>query len=103
MPIARTLDTASIFLFVGLLAWFADRGKIIPGGPFISITGNIVPLIGAAIAIWASLPYVAYPRLKIILSAVTHIALATSLAGIVLYSIITFWIKPFARGDLIGL
>jgi hypothetical protein len=52
MTRVRNLDTASVTLFVGMLSLPFGAGKIIPGGPFVSLFGDLVPSICGLIGIW---------------------------------------------------
>jgi hypothetical protein len=102
MTKARNLDTASIVLFVGLLSWPFGSGKLIPGGPFVSVFGDVIPAAFALIAIWCALPFICHPLLKIKASAMAHIALATALLAVVLVNVVGFYFDPYARGDALG-
>ena len=77
--------------------------KIVPGGPFISLFGDIIPAAFALAAIWCSLSYINYPLLKIKVAAAAHIVLATALLAWVTLAVACFYFNPHARGDAFGL
>ena len=99
---SRNLDTASIFLFVGILSLPFGAGKVIPGGPFVSLFGDVIPASFAAVAIWCSLPFVAHQLLKIKASAIAHTVLATAVLAFVTLSVASFYFDPYARGAALG-
>jgi hypothetical protein len=53
-----------------------------PGGPFISIFGDVLPFTLSLLAIWCAVPCVAYPARKIKASAIAHIILAAGIIGV---------------------
>lgn len=76
--------------------------KRIPGGPFISITGNILPVIIAFMTLFITID--AYPHSgitkRIIMLILTGFAYLLAIAAIL--SVYDFWMDPYARGRLIG-
>lgn len=76
--------------------------RIIPGGPFISIHSDILPVAGCAVLFAfaaMSLRTSSPPRRVLLLLAMLG---SVALTGLVAANIISFWRNPFARGDLLG-
>jgi len=77
--------------------------RIVPGGPFISILGNVIPAIAAVVAIGKGLVAMrckpAWPKLI----AFACILVATIGLAHVIIDVYVFWNRPHARGALIGL
>jgi ABC-type antimicrobial peptide transport system permease subunit len=102
MTSIRNLDTASIFLFVGVLSWPFGAGKVIPGGPFVSVLGDIIPATFALVTIACAIPFIRFPLARIQISAFAHITLATALLALVCLSVVGFYLDPYSRGDVVG-
>ncbi len=102
MATVRNLETASIVLLVGMLS-LPLGAKIIPGGPFISLFGDVIPAASGMVAIWCSLPYVTFPLTRIKASAMAHMVLAAAMIGLVALNVVTFYFNPYARGATFGL
>ena len=102
MTSARNLDTASIFLFVGFLSWPFGAGKVIPGGPYISVFGDIIPATSAIVTIVCAIPFINFPMLRIKASAIGHMTLAIILLTLVCLGVVGFYFDAHARGDAIG-
>jgi hypothetical protein len=76
--------------------------RIVPGGPFISITGDLLPAVASVVAMRLGLLILRGNALLPKLLALLFILLATLALSRVMIDVYTFWIRPFARGDLIG-
>jgi hypothetical protein len=85
----------------GLLA-ASSPAKVVPGGPFLSFIGDIIPaFVCVAVAVFgfASLRSTRGGALAIVCLL---ILLATALFGSIAKDVILFWFRPYARGTVIG-
>lgn len=91
--------TVSLLLsFVGIAFFLVDAAKMIPGGPFISFRGDILPHVFAALAILIVLPgYRAYSTGRRI-TALCVIGFALLLSTATALSTYAFFKAPYARG-----
>jgi hypothetical protein len=96
-----TLAASSVI--VGLsAALITTGGHVIPGGPFVSIHANVIPAVaclGVIVVVWRAL------RLArgILRCCVVCVVLAA--AVIVIFAIddvMSFWLRPYARGVLLA-
>jgi hypothetical protein len=89
-----------IVAFSGILV--ATAARIIPGGPFISVHADILPLLGClALLVFGGmgLRRISTQR-PLILSCAMGVSLA--LIAVVITNVVAFWREPFARGALFG-
>ena len=86
-----------------LLAWpLLVRGaKVIPGGPFVSVTGDILPVLFSAVVIFIGGSAYASARLGQRLAILLLAGLAVIRIGLALSGIASFTAEPYARGKLI--
>ncbi len=77
--------------------------KIVPGGPFFSIFWDILPSLAAIIAIVLCLRNIRDLPWDGIFAGVLPLILSTIALANVFVSVISFWHRPYARGDLFGL
>lgn len=86
-----------LFLLEGL------RTKIVPGGPFVSILGEALPIIFFTATIVSSVCELRYANawMKLMLWLMSMHSAAG--IGLLIDGIIRFWFRPYARGDLLGL
>lgn len=99
----KFLEIAGCLILIGFaLSCGCSPARIIPGGPFISLFGDVIPSFChlAAIRLGLVTLRVKSARSKVI--ALGLILIAT--AGILLATLdaILFWITPHARGSLLG-
>jgi hypothetical protein len=108
-PLKRRFDPAAwppipLLVAVVVFSAFLTRtgGKIVPGGPFISLHADVAPaVLSIAVAAfgWRSLrhgpPWRRFVLALLVLSAVAILFL-------VLDTVILFWLRPYARGDLVS-
>lgn len=90
---------------LGTLA-LASAGQVMrerPGGPFISLTGDVIPFVAAVVAIIIGFCCLRAYTVKPKLIALIFIAFATVAIAIIIADVHSFWIRPFARGQLLGL
>src|SRR5687768_3725370 len=92
-----------LFLIGSVFFTAAPRLKIIPGGPFISLLGEIVPICFFTAAIFASLIGFREAALSWRLAAWSICIFSAAGIGTLVDGIIRFWFRPSARGDLFGL
>ena len=88
-------------LFALLLGGSATR--IVPGGPFISITSDVLPAAASLIAMRFGLVALRGRNVGTKLLALVFILLATLALGRIMIDVYSFWNRPYARGDLLGL
>jgi hypothetical protein len=101
----RQVGRFPLILFVtgAVLSQTGLRYKIVPGGPFISIVGEALPIllflasIVSALCEFRGAPGSA--RFSLWLVSI----LSAAGIGFVVDGIIRFWFRPYARGDLFGL
>lgn len=108
-PARRRFDPARwppIPLLIGMLfftAFLATSGiKVVPGGPFISLHADVAPAVlsVAFVAVaWRSLRH--GPLLRRLTVALLTLC-AVMVLILVLDSVISFWLRPHARGVLVG-
>lgn len=105
VPVKSTSDRIGKMIVYALLALLfgGNAPRIVPGGPFISLIGDILPTAAACAAIYTGFRVIRGPSLPRKVIAVLAIVIATVAIGRVLASVYTFWVRPYARGSLIGL
>lgn len=98
---STTLFTGAA-VFAGVLGLGGGPPKIVPGGPFISIFGELIPIAVSLGAIFVGLKGFNRMRGSERFWTLAFFALATIIIAGALLSILDFWLNPYARGDLIG-
>ena len=108
-PVRRRFDPAvwpplgALILVVVVAALLTlTAAKMIPGGPFVSIRSDLTPFIlsVAVIALaWRSLRR-GGPRRR--LGAGIVVLMAAAVAGVAADNVMSFWLRPYARGALVG-
>jgi hypothetical protein len=88
-------------LFSLLLGGAAAR--IVPGGPFISFSSDVLPFAATLIAIRLGLLTLRGRNSGAKLVALAFIVLATLSLARIMIDVYSFWNRPYARGDLFGL
>ncbi len=83
-------------------ALIATRGRLIPGGPLLSVHGAILPAVGClALLAYGARGFRAIdPDLRLVL-AFAMLASAGMIA-VVVANVLSFWKDPFARGALLA-
>ncbi len=83
-------------------ALIATTGRLIPGGPFLSVHGDILPVVGclALLAYGAKGFRVIDPDLRLVL-AFAMLA-SVGMIAVVVANVLSFWKDPFARGALLA-
>jgi hypothetical protein len=94
-------------LFLGLIAVAVllmpfGLSKVIPGSPFISIFGELIPLLIFIFFLFVEVGLytksVSVSRFWVILL----IILTILLMGMIIFNNLSFWFKPHSRGQLFG-
>jgi hypothetical protein len=80
-----------------------SAARIVPGGPFVSLTGDILPTIAAVVSIRYSLLTLRGRDIGTKAIAVTCVVVCTFALSNVFRSVLSFWFRPYARGDFFGL
>ena len=98
----RLLASATIMLVAVVGASLAFGGKLRPGGPFISVFGDALPVLA-----WLSLVALFLRRFsKSSPGAAAYLIMlvlvATVWTALVIAQALTFALHPYARGDLLG-
>lgn len=76
--------------------------RIVPGGPFVSYTGDILPFVAALAAIRLCLLLLRVRGFASKPLALAPILFATVAMANVIRGIVQFWFRPHARGDFFG-
>ncbi len=103
MSESRNLETAAILLLASIPCRMAGPVKFIPGGPFVSLLGDVLPAACALLAIWCAFSLVNHPLPKTKASAISVIVLATAMLASVSVGVIEFYLDPHARGAAFSL
>ena len=77
--------------------------RIVPGGPFISVTGDVLPFFAALAAIALGFLCLRSHDAAHKLFAVILILIATIAVANITVDVYSFWHRPAARGSLWGL
>jgi hypothetical protein len=101
-PGQNWLTVAVIFTVLALLLG-GQRPRVNPGGPFISLVGDVLPMALAVAAIGYSLAAMRRGEIPVKVAALVIIVVAGIAIRNVLSSILAFWFRPTARGDLFGI
>jgi hypothetical protein len=76
--------------------------RIIPGGPFLSIHSDILPVAGCAVLFaFATMSLRTSSPAERVLLLFAMLG-SVALIGLVVVNVISFWRDPFARGELVG-
>jgi hypothetical protein len=102
-PVGRNWLTVAVIFAVLALLLGGHRPRINPGGPFISLIGDVLPTALAVAAIGYSFAAMRRAEIPVTVTALVIITVAAIAIGNVLSSIVAFWFRPTARGDLFGL
>ena len=76
--------------------------KVIPGGPFISIFGEAIPLLFFLISLFLEIKLYVAASSKSRIWILLLMGLTILLIGFILFNNLTFWFNPHARGQLFG-
>lgn len=90
----------AVVVVAALLALTA--GKSIPGGPFVSIRSDLTPFVVslASIAVaWRSMRHGTFRRR---LGVAVVVLFAAAVAIVSADNVMSFWLRPYARGALVG-
>jgi hypothetical protein len=99
------LKTAALFTLAAVFIYALGaplRQKVVPGGPFISLFGEAIPVAFSLRAIFVSLKGFSRMPVEEKLWAVFVFFLATIVIAWAFESVLTFWFCPYARGHLLG-
>ena len=77
--------------------------KTVPGGPFISVVGDILPSVAALAAIRLGFVALRGRRAGVKFVAALCLLVASLTLGRIMIDVYTFWSRPYARGELIGI
>lgn len=91
----------AILLAIWAICFGGGGSKIVPGGPFFSIFFDILPSLAALFAIFLCLRNVRELPWEGIFASVLALILSTIALANVIVSVVSFWHRPYARGDLI--
>lgn len=89
---------AYLIVFAMLLGGHTTRS--VPGGPFLSLTGDIVPAALSIIAIWLGFAVLQCGKPSMMIAAYILIILASIALGLICVDVLEFWLLPHARGPL---
>jgi hypothetical protein len=98
----RTTRIAIAFA-AAVIGVLAGPVKFTPGGPFVSLIGDVLPVCASVFAIGNALPLLRNPRVGAQCMAVLALGFATLLLGFVLLGVVPFALAPHSRGTLFSL
>jgi hypothetical protein len=76
--------------------------RIVPGGPFVSLTSDILPTIAAVASVRYSLLSLRGRDIGTKVIAMFFVVVCTFALSNVFRSVLSFWFSPYARGDFFG-
>ena len=91
-----------LIFFALILCLFGGSPKITPGGPFISVFGDIIPFALTIAAMIYGLVGLRSSNTLVEIGAVTAILFATLVMGLHMFLFFHYWFDPYSRGGLIG-
>src|SRR5947199_6977835 len=91
-----------IALAVAGVLSFAGAPKVIPGGPFLSVVGDVIPAVLCLAALGLGVASIGKARGGAKAGVGVLLLAATVLLALVLERVIAFWLDPHARGALFG-
>jgi hypothetical protein len=97
------VNRAAIALGAAVIGILVGPGRINPGGPFVSLIGDVLPACASVFAICNVLPFLRASRIGTVWTAAITLCFATLLIGFVLFGVVSFALAPNSRGTLIGL
>jgi hypothetical protein len=95
---AAIVTTTAIAIVFG-----GQANQAIPGGPYISIFGHIIPGIAALVSIALALSFVRGARLHLLILAAPFMLISSFAIYQILASLLRFWLDPIARGMSFGI
>ena len=105
-PQSNEISTARVGWMVVLtfyaIAFGGTAIRIVPGGPFFSMSADILPVVTAVAAILIALSTFRTKQTQIKLLAIIPIVICCFAITNVVTDVMWFWVRPAARGDLIG-
>ena len=100
VPIPRLYWIAGLTFYSIFLGGSAQR--IVPGGPFISVTGDILPVLSCFIVMTLGLTlYRTKNQLANLIAVITTLAACVIITQVAT-DVMRFWVRPAARGVFIG-
>ena len=76
--------------------------KTIPGGPFISVVGELIPLLTFCVFIYLEVKQYRISSLHLRVWTLLLIGITVLLIGIILFNNLSYWFTPYSRGQLLG-
>ena len=102
-PWRIVLGGVAFSLAVPAIFFAGQMPRVIPGGPFISIIGDVLPFLAALAAIVFGFVCLRASGTAPKLIAIIAITIATVAIAQVIRDVYSFWQYPYARGDLFGI
>ena len=103
---SKSMSMTRLCLMVGLtlyaIAFGGTAMRIVPGGPFFSMSADILPVVASITAMLIGLTAFRTKQTHAKLLAIISIAICCLAITNVVTDVMWFWIRPAARGDLIG-
>lgn len=81
----------------------AFGGKVIPGGPFISVFGELIPLLILVFFLFVEFKLYIRSNLKLRRWFLLVVCFTVLLIGFILFNNLSFWFDPYSRGRLFGI
>jgi hypothetical protein len=97
----RVAVMALVLAIAGGLS-LAGPPKVIPGGPFLSVIGDLAPAAGCLTVLMLGLASIRTARGGAAVGIGLLLLAGTLLLGSILKGVIVFWCDPYARGTLLS-
>lgn len=91
-----------IVLAVIAIAIASQTWRVRPGSPYISLTGDLLPILFAIIALAISIKAFRTRNSDAILMAIATIGLSCLAVWFVVVDVLNFWVDPYSRGAMFG-
>ena len=93
-----------IMIAIALIAsaWGGQLSRMVPGGPFISMTTELVPMLAALIAMAIGLSSFRTKDEPTIFLGIIAILISCLTITNVTAAVMEFWVRPAARGAFLG-
>lgn len=76
--------------------------KTIPGGPYISVVGELIPLFIFCVFIYLEIRQYRVSKLYLRVWTLFLVGITVLLIGIILFNNLSLWLNPHSRGILFG-
>jgi hypothetical protein len=102
-PLLGTSEKVLLGIVIACGFLMCTSAKLTPGGPFISISGDLLPLFGSFFAVLAARRLIHIRRGLRRWASVCLLVAAVGIMCFVIFVVVSWWIRPYSRGYLFGL